>query len=414
MRKYWKAEISIHNKGVSMKIGIIILLIILSINLEANYTYEEIDGEYRIYCNEHHFMSLLNNAGECAFRPHPGDDINGWGSTIYLQPFLPGAVLMHTVIDDISTNFDGVNIICSGLVSFGQGGNWGCWDFDLFFSYADIDKIVSGSGDYHIHLSDALSEESGDLNLYKIASNYLYNVPLLDPPFWGDTGDMSYTEVLGNAAGFPFFWYPADNPGYFPGYFTDSLAVYVYGEYNNIDTVAQGYEYIAPAWKPSISVTLNSEDNAEITFGGIYDLDHSSEFWSDNIGITPIILSNSDMTDFDFSVIFNSDTDEPIVMTEEKLIKDSHDFIIYPNPLMLSRRIRGNINIRLYPSWQNNEAVKLIVYNIKGQKIKEMDFTIPVNRSIPIKCDLFKQTGIYILQLQSKNFITSRKIVVVK
>jgi len=43
-----------------------------------------------------------------------------------------------------------------------------------------LPKKTYGSGTYSINLAGALSASTGDLNLYKLASNYLVDVPLLD------------------------------------------------------------------------------------------------------------------------------------------------------------------------------------------------------------------------------------------
>lgn len=43
--------------------------------------------EHRFYYNQQHFMTIIDASGTLAIRPHPGVDVNGWGSTLYLRLF---------------------------------------------------------------------------------------------------------------------------------------------------------------------------------------------------------------------------------------------------------------------------------------------------------------------------------------
>jgi len=149
-----------------------------------------------------------------------------------------------------------------------------------------------------------MSESTGDLNLYKIASNYLDDVPLLSGGV-GDTGDMTQADVVGE--GFSFSWVPPDQPAHFPSDETDMLSIDVLGAYNNVDTAAMGYAPISPAFKPSLKVVLTSlEGNSGMRFGGFYDWAERQNFWSDNVGITPFISKTSTKTAFYFDVQFES------------------------------------------------------------------------------------------------------------
>src|SRR3989344_3430448 len=57
--------------------------------------------EHRLKYGERHFATIMENNGAFVIRPHPGDDVNGWGSSLYMQPFLPGATLKHTTLDNL-------------------------------------------------------------------------------------------------------------------------------------------------------------------------------------------------------------------------------------------------------------------------------------------------------------------------
>ncbi|MCA9955934.1 MAG: hypothetical protein KC434_14490, partial [Anaerolineales bacterium] len=59
--------------------------------------------------------------------------------------------------------------------------------------------------------------------------------------------------------------------------------------------------------KPSLKLTLTSQiPGAGIRFGALYDTSKSQDFWEDNVGVTPLINSNSTGTAFTFDLIFMS------------------------------------------------------------------------------------------------------------
>jgi hypothetical protein len=250
-------------------------------------------------------MTLIDHRGTFAFRPHPGLDINGWGSTWYAQPFLPGAVLSHTIIESAEADSNGVHILAQGGVSKRKNDSYGRWAARLDFTYDFRVKRVTGNGGYTISLSKILSANGGgDLNLYKIASNHLDKVPLLNGET-GNTGDMKAAEVSGDT--FSYTWTPPDFPAHFPTQETNSLGIHVLGQYNEVDTKAQGYAPIAPACKPSLKVVIDSQKpKSRMRFGAVYQRAHKRKFWVDNVGITPLIDHTSPETEFAFNVHFES------------------------------------------------------------------------------------------------------------
>ncbi len=263
--------------------------------------------EYRFYCTNHHFMTLIDQGGTQNYRPHPGFDPNGWGSSWYMQPFLPGAQLRHTRIKSIVPHAQGIDIHATGNVSYGASP-FGSWSSNMRFAYNITQKKITGTGSYSIALPYNLSGFA-DLNLYKIASNYLRNVPLISGGV-GDTGDMSRANVRGTTSWTTFTWTPPGIPSHFPLDVTSSMRIEVVGEYNQVDTRRMGFNFsIAPAYKPTLSVNLTARTpNTPISFGGFYDTRQNQSFWADNVGITPLILRwVATRTAYDFLVEFSSE-----------------------------------------------------------------------------------------------------------
>ena len=261
--------------------------------------------ESRLYFNGHHFLTILTDNGTFNLRPHPGVDPNGWGSSWYLQPFLPGSVLQGTSLQDITVTASDIMVTAAGIVSQGTNSSYGTWILSLSLSYDPALKQVQGTGGYSITLSGALSDSTGDLNLCRIASNYLDEVPLLDGTI-GDTGDMSVAAVSGQGLT-PFNWCPPLQPSQFPNNPTDSLAIEVVGDYYQLDATAQSYCAIQAAYKPTLTVVFASRtNNIPMIFGGIYDTASATAFFADNVGITPLVLKTSALTQYTFDVTFTS------------------------------------------------------------------------------------------------------------
>ncbi len=210
--------------------------------------------ETRLYYQDRHFVTLIKDRnGALAIRPHPGNDVNGWGSTWYPGPFLPGATLRNSTVSSRVTATN-VMVKAAGIVNKGTRDSFGTWTMALSFRFDPTAKQISATGTYAIKLRGSLSEITGDLNLCKIASNYLTEVPLLDGTT-GDTGDMSYVQVTDDFGSYG--WTPPEQPAFFPQRQTFELGVGVAGQYNNVDTAAQGLPAIFPAYKPTLQVAYS-------------------------------------------------------------------------------------------------------------------------------------------------------------
>ncbi len=221
---------------------------------KVKYVYLPVTRTYerRIFYGEKHFMSVITDRnGAIAIRPHPGDDKNGWGSSLYPQPFLSGATLRGSAVYLYVTK-TGITMKIYGLVSSGIRYSYGTWNTTMYFSFDPAAKQITGKGVYSIKLYNYLNTVSGDLNICKIASNYLTNVPLLDGTT-GNTGDTKQVDVTNDLG--TYTWVPWQQPGFFPQDRLLNLSINVEGQYNNVDTVAQGYAAIAPAYKPSLKVS---------------------------------------------------------------------------------------------------------------------------------------------------------------
>ena len=192
-----------------------------------------------------------------------------------------------------------------------MSSTYGTWSITVDFECVRAEKKITRTGVYTINLEGQLTDTTGDLNLYKLSSNYLDDVPMHNGEV-GHTGDMDRAEVEGGVEGdgdhFSFTWIPPDQPAHFPIEENSRLSTHVIGKCNNVDTLKQGHPFqINPAYKPSIKVVLNSrQDNAKMSFGGIYDLDTSQDFASDNVAITPLVKIGTTETEFLFDLEFES------------------------------------------------------------------------------------------------------------
>ena len=298
---------------VALLLGLSFLLVNSAETSQSTCYIDEVDTgstiEHRFFCADHHFMTLVDEDGTINLRPHPGCDVNGWGTSWYFQPFFPGATFAGSTIDQLTASGNTIHLETSGTVSGDTTPPFSTWQATLDLQF-DIDqKEITGVGTYDITLDAPLDNTTSDLNLYRIASNYLDDVPLLSGGI-GDTGDMSQANVSGDNVAFT--WIPPDQPAHFPTDPYDVMQIEVVGAYNEVDTVAQGYEPIEDAYKPTVTVELDSTDsNTGMTFGGIYSTTQSQDFWADNVGITPLIPKSSTQTVFDFDVTFNSTAIEP-------------------------------------------------------------------------------------------------------
>ena len=292
---------------------------------EATYPYsvQKVNNEYRLFREgrQHenkHFMSIIteDDFGKIfCIRPHPdgGSNDNAWGSTLYMQPFLPGATLRDTVVsqpiidNEADSEVNGITISASGKVCRGNSDNLGNWTFQMKFSYVNGRIESTRAGEYSITLNNQLAS-FGDLNLFKLASNFLIDVPLLGGGR-GNTGDMSKLEILFNDRP-ERIWTPSQGTTY-PQDFTNILTLNLIGNYNNVDTLAQGLGFrIEPAYKPNIRLRLkrltSDEVRTKMFLGTAFDSSQAQNFEKDNVAILPLIPQSAPEKVFNFDVSFES------------------------------------------------------------------------------------------------------------
>jgi hypothetical protein len=266
---------------------------------------DEATTQWRLCRDSQHFGTLMLVSEALVFRGHPGVDPNGFGSSAMLGAFLPGAVLAHASMDSIQTDSSGIHLEASGGVSEGADSTYGSWSLALSLGYDPFAKRTEGVGLYTIELPGLLADK-GDLNLYRISSNLMEGVPIIGggTGTTGDVGDIRYT-----IDGVEYEWDPQVLHSHYPTDEGDSLEVVAEGRYNEVDTAAQGYEPIEPAWKPSMEIGLTNlgEPGVGMRFGGQWDAELSDLFYADNLGINPWIARSSERTTFDFAIVIGSE-----------------------------------------------------------------------------------------------------------
>lgn len=280
-------------------------------SVERKKSSEGMESQVRL--NGQHFLSLIEKPGMVVVRPHPGTDPNGWGTSLYAQPFLSNTQPAGANLDFAVALEEGVQVGLSGSVPR-QGGTYGVWSLELLFAYDIAAKKVTATGSYNIKLAGPLSGPAADLNLVRIASNYLTNVPLLSGGV-GDTGDMQRADVVGQ--GFSFSWVPDRDKNHAPTDESPSLSIDVIGDYNRVDTAAQKFFPIAAAYKPSVKIVLADPTKKtglgfaasyDTSFDSKYGLPKSQLFFEDNVGIHAQAHKNSALTTFALTFSFESVT----------------------------------------------------------------------------------------------------------
>jgi len=280
------------------------------------------DHEIHIYCAETHFASVVITNGaiggpySVVLRGHPGVDVNGWGPGHHLGAFLSSGDSIDTVKPPVSVtaSTNGVTVVVSGQVNRKVGAPYGTWDTSISLIFDKAGKKITGSGSYHVAIPGPLAAAGEDLNLGRMSSNYLIDVPLQCGGV-GNTGDTSLVEIervgLSSAA-----WDLIDYPASCPTDPSTNMAIDAYGNCNDVDTFVMGLTdpTINSVYKPGLRVSFESLDGTQImTFCGKFaegyvaqnckNYDVSRCPYSDNLGMEHIVKAGSETgTDLSFKL----------------------------------------------------------------------------------------------------------------
>jgi Ca2+-binding RTX toxin-like protein len=219
--------------------------------------------DHRLYRDGWQFASLKRySSGLLVLRTRPDTtSADGWGTSVYLGPYLAGADPIGNTIDSLTVTAGGVQLEASGPIYRPGHVQFGTWSFSGLLSFDATWKQVLTEGVLSVHLNQTLAVADADLNLTWMRSNYMHNVPLQTGGF-ADTGDMSVVKVL---YGYPpdpsnepwdGTWYPVDG-AFYPTRASDEVTITAVGQTNLVDTMP-GYLYqIDVARKPTVSLTLD-------------------------------------------------------------------------------------------------------------------------------------------------------------
>jgi len=269
--------------------------------------------EHRCWLVDRHFLTLIEQQGQCIIRTHPGTDPNGWGTSLYLQPFVAGQEIAGGKVEAVEATDTGIRIQFGGSIPAPGGGSEASFTTSLAVSLDPEAKQISGEGEYHVRVTKT-ADLAGDLNLYRLASNYLQNVPLKGGGK-GDTGDMHEVSVEGDGGALE--WTPPLDDR-FPQELYSTIRVAMSGGHNVVDSVAQGFDEVEPAYKPSFTVSLTDVGGARsMQSGAMYDtsvdpernLPRSQLYWADNVGVVVLIQKGRVTEQHDFAVSLSSEAE---------------------------------------------------------------------------------------------------------
>jgi hypothetical protein len=288
------------------------------------YKVEKTGQHFNIYYKGHHFLTVINQVGTFNIRAHPGEDPNGWGTSVYVQPFFPGARLHSAVVKQFEIHEDHVFIEAEGKVCHGRKDGVGSWSVELAIKFDSERKVADCTGKYIVDLPDSGDNTHfGDTNMIRIASNYLWDVPRLDGSV-GNTGDMTHVDVEYYEK--LVHWTPLEETSailWNENDCSDAVRITVHGGINSYDSVKQGFDPITSpaAIKPTIVVEMKSITSSQkinvFAMMSVFKDELASnqygrevflheEYWQDNIGITPIILESSPNKHFEFEISLTS------------------------------------------------------------------------------------------------------------
>jgi cyclophilin family peptidyl-prolyl cis-trans isomerase len=268
----------------------------------TGYTVEKItdaagDIEYQMLENGFQFGTLLQTPpGAVGFRGHPDQsDINGWGTTVQENVYIAGAGVDATggaVISAVAGR-NGIRVSAGGDVP-SPLGTAGTWSWSSTISYDPAQQKITLAGSTAVTLGTLLS---GDMNVGRDDSNYLYDYPLNGGGV-GPTGDMKSVSFI----------YGPDQPvredqwtplpgleGTSPQDSSDDVTTTVWGQVNKSDPNQ------AAVAKPTVEREIISTDPATRLIVGCNWDSTQVGYQYDNIGVEQIVRpQNTSATSFEF------------------------------------------------------------------------------------------------------------------
>ena len=267
-------------------------------------------------------VATATSPGLLIARLHPdqindAEGINGWGSSYQLNPFLSNVQPSGGTVTSSSTDANGIEFVLGGPVKglapnqINTTINYGTFTLAATFSYNPTTQKVTESANLAVSLSYTLAASGtagADLDLGRITSNYLTNVPLQGGGT-DNTGDMSAANVS-YGAGYPynFIWLPGlsgTGASTSPTDKTNNLNIGVIGTINRVDGVALGQGFLAVAAKPTMDVTTTSTSFLSVSanYNTTEPPGVGQDPYADNIGIVQQVLKGNaaSATAFQFS-----------------------------------------------------------------------------------------------------------------
>jgi hypothetical protein len=236
------------------------------------YEIHKNDDKYYLLNSGKTFASLIKIADRTDFVIHPDACPTHYGFLWSIVPFLsnPNTCIMKSSIEKthIYLSFFG-NIIHENLL---------IGSFNLSMQIQrNNQNMTDGQIDIQIVTSAAPPDQT-HLHLFHIQSQYLYDVPLIDPPDTrGDTGNFSQVMISGPS--FNSYWIPINNPSLNK---SGLSFIQVAGAKN----LAVGHDLITKY--PDVEIRFSSAET--IYFDGQYDIKNKSNINARNVAISPYIL----------------------------------------------------------------------------------------------------------------------------
>lgn len=218
------------------------------------------------------FASLIKTADSINFVIHPDACLTHYGILWSIVPFIsnPNTCIMKSTIEKthILLSFYG-NMIHENL-SIGS--------FNLSMQIqTNHQNITDGQIDLQIVTSDEAPDQT-PLKIFHIQSQYLYDVPLIDPPDTsGDTGNFTHVMISGHS--FNIYWIPINNPS-----MNKSGLSFI--QMAGAKNLAVGHDLISKY--PDVEITFTSAET--IYFDGQYDIENKSNINVLNVSLSPYIL----------------------------------------------------------------------------------------------------------------------------